>query len=467
MKSLASRMKQSHGLIAGACVVGMGIGYLAGGIRASAKSTTDSSDQAPPPRQARSSSGERMARGGSADELLSSILKGRLPQDLSDDELVKIVQQLSKYDPGQSAVARTRQAYQLQMLLAKLPADRLEQAAQAMAEDPEFKSTGGLNTILSAMASKDAHRAMEWAKTRSNAPYLLATILGTMAKDDPLTAAEIYRDGLLDGTFNQSDGWQASYGIASSMARLGKTQLLNFLDSLPKQQQGNLLSNAFRELPESDRPAMLDEIYQRSKNGQMQDYGFKYIFTNAFSSNPSQAEAWLNKLEPGKERAEIELSTANNLSRSGDPDAAREWMSRAISESQGREKELLKEAVSQMSYNNPGDIAVFSSLLPQDVELLADDLKSQAQNTSYRGFSGLTGLAAAIRNPAEQTKLITGALDELTKNTIENSEPSRLNDTDFEILARQLRTLHLSGENAAEVEDALAAARSARPKPTK
>lgn len=458
-------MKQSHWVIAGACAVGMGVGYLAGGLRATASGSVDLVDQTATPRQVKSTSRERQSRGAGADEMLSGILKGRSPQDLSDDELVKIVQQLSKHDPAQSAVTRTRQAYQLQLLLSKLPAARLEQAALAVADDPESKRSGGLNTIMSAMASKDSHRAMEWAKTQKNASSLLASVLGTMAKDDPHTAAEIYQEALLEGTFNHNEGWQASYGIATAMARLGMTPLLDFVDSLPKQQQDNILSNACRELPESDRPAMLDEIYQRSMAGDIRDYSFKNMFTNAVSSDRAMAEEWLNRMEPGKERASLELSAANSLLRSGDTEVAREWISRAISMSQGREKELLKEAVDQMYYSNFGDIAVFASMLPDGVELVADDLKSQARNTAYRGLSGLTGLAGAIRDPAEQTKLITSALDDLTKRTVESSDPSRLNDIDFEILGRQLRTLDLTGENAAQIDASYVAARSAKPKP--
>jgi hypothetical protein len=55
-----------------------------------------------------------------------------------------------------------------------------------------------------------------------------------MAEDDPMTAADLYRESLLDGTFSQSDGWQASHGIGMAMARLGKDALLDFMDSLPQ-----------------------------------------------------------------------------------------------------------------------------------------------------------------------------------------------------------------------------------------
>lgn len=458
-------MKQSHLLLAGACVVSLGIGYVAGGGRASSSTIGTPDEQAGNPRQVKSASREREVRASSGDELLAGILKGRSPKDLSDGEVAKIVLQLSKYDPTLSPVARARQTYQLQLLLEKLPISRLEEAAAAIAEDPDSKRTGGINTIMNAMASKDPQRALAWAKAQKNASTLLASVLGTMAKDDPMTAADIYREGLLDGTFTQNDGWQASYGIGTAMARLGKKTLLNFMDSLPQQQQGNILSNCFRELPEGDRAEMMDEIYQRSKDGRLQDWSFKGIFSNAHSTDRPQAEAWLAKMEPGKERASLELSAANSYSRGGDPDAAREWMSRAIAGSSGREKELLKEAVDQMYYNSPGDIAVFASLLPEGVEFKVEDLESQASNTAYRGFGGLTGLAGAIRDPAEQTKLITTALEKFITNTEQGSQRSRMNATDFEIFTRQLQTLNLTGENAAKVAEALAAARNATPKP--
>ena len=341
-------MKQGHYWMAGACVIGMGIGYVAGGNRAGNSSGTDRAESAVRPGQTKASARERQTRGGAADDLLADLLKGRPAQDLDDDELVGILQQLSKYDSMQSPVARARQTYQLQLLLAKLPVERLEQAAEVIAADPESRRYGGLSTIISAMASKDAQHAMEWAKNQKSASSLLSSVLATMAKDDPVTAAEIYRDGLLEGTFVNHDGWSASYGIATAMARLGKTPLLEFIDSLPKQQQGNILSNSLRELPEGERAAMLDEVYQRSKDGRMQDYGFSNFFTNAIANNRAEAEAWLDKMEPGKERAALEVSAANTLSQNGDPDAAREWMSRAISQSVGREKELFMEAVNQM-----------------------------------------------------------------------------------------------------------------------
>lgn len=464
MRSLTWRMKQGHWWIAGACIVSLGIGYLAGGRRAEPASAGQAAELSVNPRQA-SSSRDRQTRESSGDDLLAGILKGRSARDLSDAELAIIIRQLAKYDPSQNPVARARQSYQLQLLLAKLPASRLEQAAQAVANDPESKRSGTLNTLVAALAAKDPQRALAWAKEQTNASYLMASVIGTMAKDDPMAAADLYRAGLLDGSFGQHDGWSASYGIGTAMAKLGAKSLLSFIDSLPRQQQGNILSNACRELPETDRLAMMDEIAQRSKDGRLDEWTLKNMFSNTIASNPAQADAWLAKMEPGKQRATLEMSASNTLSQSGDPEAARAWMARAIADSPGKEKELLNEVVFQMAYSSPKDIAIFASLLPAGVELRADDLKSQASNFNYNGFSGLTGLAGAIRDPAEQAKLITGALDQFTATTGQSSQPARLNATDFEIFARQLATLNLSGDNAQQVQQALAAAKSARPKP--
>lgn len=458
-------MKQSHFLIASACVVGIAIGYVVGGKSASSATGESTKEQSAFPRQMKSDSRETQSRGGSGDDLLDGFLKGRPAQGLPDSELVKILLQLTKYDSSEDPVSAARRNHQLQLLLSKLPSSRLEQVAAALAADPEGKNSNGINKIVGAMASKDPQRAFSWAKTQKNPADLMESVLGTMAKDDPLKAADLYREGLLDGTFSQMNGWQASHGIGLGMARLGKKALLEFVDSLPLRQQSNLLSNCFRELPENDRLEVMDEMYQRAKSDRLQEWEFKSVFTSALFRDRAQVEAWLDKIESGKERVSLELTAASRFSSSGESDAAREWMLRAIAQSKGREGELLKEAVGQMTYNNKGDIALFASLLPEGVEFKAEDLQIQASNSAYSGFNGLTELAAAIRDPAEQTKLITTALENFVSNPRDRSAYSRINATDFEILSRQIQALRLTGENATKVAEALAAARSARTKP--
>jgi hypothetical protein len=458
------KYKQDHFWIAGACIVGIGFGYILGSSRPSSSSPGNPPDQVIHSRSGKAPSREREARESNSEELLSSLLNGRAAKDIPDAELVKIIHRLSKYDATLSSVARARQNFQLQLLLEKLPTSRLEQAAEALSADPDSVRNGSTFAIVNAMASKDPQRALAWAKTQNDPSRMQAAILGAMAKDDPITAADLYREGLLDGTFNPSDNWTASSEIANCMAKLGKKQLLSFVDSLPRVQQHNMISRCFHALSEGDQLEMLNEMYQRSKDGRLQ-VSIRSVFSSALNSNRSQAETWLAKMEPGKERATLELSAANSLSQNGDPDAAREWMSRAIAHSAGNEDELLKEAFNQMIYNNPAYLAVFTSLLPQGIELRADDLKKAAIDSARQGFSGLTRLARAIRDPAEQTKLITTVLDDLANNTSSGSSPSRLNAADFEIFTRQIRTLDLSGENAAKIDQSLAAVRNAKPNP--
>lgn len=458
-------MRKGHYLIASACVVSLAIGYVVGGIRASSASGESQKEQAAHSRQMKSDSRESPPRGSPGDDLLAGILKGRSAQELSDGELVKILLQLTKRDSSEDPVSAARRNHQLQLLLAKLPVARLEQAAEALASDPEGRRHGGVTQILDAMASKDPQRALAWAKTQKNAADLMSSVLGTMAKDDPMKAADLYHEALLDGTFSHMTGWQASHGIGLGMARLGKKALLDFVDSLPLRQQSNLLSTCFRELPERDRLEMMDEIYRRSKNDRMEEWNFKSVFTSALYRDRAQTEAWLDKIEPGKQRVSLILSAASQFSRGGDTDVAREWMLRAIAQSKGREGELLKEAIDQMTFNSKGDIALFASLLPDGIEIKAEDLQSQANNAVAGGFNGLADLAAAIRDPAEQAKLIVTALEQLTSSARQPSVLSRLNAADFEILSRQLQSLRLTGDNATKVAEALAAARSAKSKP--
>ena len=67
-------------------------------------------------------------------------------------------------------------------------------------------------------------------------------------------------------------------------------------------------------------------------------------------------------------------------------------------------------------------------------------------------------LAGALRDPAEQTTLILDTLEEFTKRS---GSSRRLAPMDFEILCHRIRSLGLTGENAAAVAEALAAAKQA------
>lgn len=457
-------MFRSHWLIVGACIISLAAGYLAGSTGRASVTVTNEGKSHAGQRPERPTSRDRNARGD-GDAMLAGVLKGRSVRDLSSDELAKILADLSKYDPNEEPIARARRSYQLQLLLGKLSSAQLEQAAETIAADPASRRMGGLQPLIAAMVAKDPQGAMAWAKTQPNSSSLLSMVISRMARDNPMEAADIFRTGLLDGTFKRNDIWQMTYGIGSAMAALGKKPLMDFMESLPMQHQGNVISNVFRELPEGDRLDMMTEIYLRTKDGSMQEWNLRSVFSQLASCDPDRADEWLKQMEQGKPRASLELSRAIDLAQSGDPDAAREWMSSAIAGMPGSEKELLDDVISSALHNNPDAIATFASLLPAGVEIRAEDLKNSASNTIYQGLGGLVDLATALRDPAEQAELIATALGQFTSRTESSSQVTRMNATDFEILSRRLHTLGLTGADAEKVGQAVANARNARPKP--
>ncbi len=118
-----------------------------------------------------------------------------------------------------------------------------------------------------------------------------------------------------------------------------------------------------------------------------------------------------------------------------------------------------------MAYQSPDDFAISASLLPEGVEIKAEDLRNKAQDSMFRSFGDLADLAGAISDPAEQTLLLTAVLKEFTKQTGQCSQRLCLNATDLEIFTHQLKTLNLTGESATKVTEALTVARIATPKP--
>lgn len=455
-------------MLVSTCIASLGAGYLAGGFRNFAVSAGEKANPAACQRPDRPGSRDSNARGVSSDELLSGVLKGRSVKELSDEELAKILVDLVKYDPQQDPVVRARRSYQYQLLLARLSPSQLERAAESIAADPENKRGGGLSAIVAALAAKDPQRALAWAKGRKNPSGLLSMVLEQMSKDNPMETAEIFRNGLLDDTIKLSgyNIFETYIGIGRAMAKLGKTPLLDFLDGLPMGYQNDLLSNTFRSLPESDRAEMLEEIQRRAKDGRLQDWNFTRAFSDLASVDPERAKAWLERMEPGKERALLGLAQVRSFAQNGDQEVAREWMAGAISQMEGKEMELLGEVINTVNFN-PGGIAMFAEMLPAGVEIQAEDLKDRAINSYHQGFGGLVDLANVIRDPAEQAELITCALQEYLKRTETGSSRQSLNAIDFEILARRLHSLGLTGDNAAKVEQALANAKSAVPTPAK
>lgn len=459
-------MTKTHGLIAAASLVGLVIGFTLGQQRDSQPGKSAISSKESPTRQTRSSQHSSSGvKESSNNELLSSLLKGRSIQELSSAELSKIFIQLSTYDANQDPVARAKQNYQLQLLLKKTSPARLKEVAESILGNPDSKPSMNLSSILSALTARDPQGAMAWAKSQPNPERLVAMILSNTAKDDPTGAAEKLREGLMNGTFSSNDSYTSTYSIAAAMAKLGKNNLLEFIDSLPSQLQNYTFQSAIREVPEHEQSALLDELYQRSKDGKMQSYDFTNLFSS-YTIPADKAEAWLAKMEPGKERLDLELSYARNLLGNGKSEIAQEWFKRSLAQNSGKEKEILLKAMNNSNLRS-SDINMLTSFLPPGIELNAEDFKNQGNSYSYSGFSSLLNRAQAINNPVEKAKLMTHAFTEFAKNIQDSSNSNRLNDNDFAIVQSQIPALNLSPEDAATVQAALAAAQAAQPKPKK
>lgn len=458
-------MKQTHGLIAAASLVGLAIGFTVGRQRDTESPTDSKSLQESSSRQTRSS--QRSSGGvqeSSNDELLSGLLKGRAVQELSSTELSKILSQLTTYDSAQDPLTRAKQNYQLQLLLRKISPARLKEVAESLRDGPDSPRSMGLYHVISALSARDPQGAMAWAKSQPNPERLVGMILSNTAKDDPTGAAEALRSGLMDGSFNSNDSYSTAYSVTSAMAKLGKDNLLKFIDSLPSQFQNSGFQNSISELPEGEQSAVLDELYQRSQDGRLENYSFSNILLSP-TLPPTKIQAWLATLKPGEGRTSLELTYASSLFRSGKTEMAQDALSRTLAQNAGKEKEVLLKALGNNYSYRPGDIEKITSLLPQGVEIKADDLKSQSNNSFYQGFDSLLTLTHAIQDPAEKAKLLTTGFQNFTKSTEESSRSSRLNANDFAIAENQIAALNLPPEDAANVQAALAAAKAAKPKP--
>ncbi|MGJ8633069.1 MAG: hypothetical protein ACSHX7_04050 [Luteolibacter sp.] len=429
------------------------LGYLVG-KKSSASETKDLLTTPKATAHTSSQSRRDNRHGNSGDtDVLSSLLNGRDIQELPHSELSEIISQLAKYDHDLDPLTRAKRSYQLQLLLEKIPADQLEKIATSMKNETDRDARAGLNSIVSAMASKDSFRALDWVSRQENSSNLFSTVISRIAENDPTTAANLFREGLVNGQITNYRIWSASQSISRAMAKLGSESLIAFADSLPQRKQSNTLYSAIQALPDEEIFKTIDTLYTRSKEeGNFDTDKFEHVFSSMASGNFEKAEEWLEKLPEGEEKAGLLAKTAENLHRSGDTERSLELMRQAITLSPGNEKELLQTGMRHMIYINPEAIPEFASLLPDGVEFEAKDLNSMANNAMHYGANGITAIANAIRNPDEQAKLITSTLNRAVSE--ENSSYA-FNTNDFNILSSRIDAMGFTGENATKVHTAI------------
>ena len=445
-------------LLAAACAISLACGYIAGnaGNAAARKSDSEPSAQARANRPASRDSRPRISEESS---LLDSLLGGRPIAEIPASELAALIARLSKYDPSMTPLARSKQSYQLQLLLAKLSPADLDGLATAIHSDEDLKEDSTLIYVLAALAGKDKERALAWLSSKESDSRAYAAVIGSIAKDDPHAAAAILRDTALKEGNTSYQLWSASYTIGQSMAMLGTDPLLAYLDTLPNQQQSTLISNCFQHLPKGEHIKFLDEIQRRSKNGNISGFSINQLFSTLLSSDQAAAKEWLSKLPDSNEKNSIRTYAAIDLFENGRSEAAATWLREAIAATPGKEKETLGGIIQALSTNKPEAIAHVTRLLPEGVEFTAKDLEQYAQNSLYNGTGGLTALASAVSNPDEKARFVATALGNISPAS---GLSQRFNANDFEILSRQIAAMGFTGDNAALVTRALEMARNAK-----
>ncbi len=443
-------------LIAAACAISLACGYIAG----KAGSPTGRENEAAPSAQTRSDrthSRESRPRGAGDSALLDSILGGRPIAEIPHADLAALIARLSTYDPDIDSLTRAKLSYQLQLILAKLSSDDLVGITTTIHSDPKAKKID-LTTIVSALAAKDPGRALAWLSEWEMPDTAYAKVFSAIAQDDPMAAADLLRDRLINGSISKSNHHYANYGIGQVIAKLGADPLLAYIDTLPSNQQSNMVNNVIGSVPKEERIRLLDELSARIEDGRLTTTSLDQDYTALLASGGKEVEEWFSNLPDGERKNSLRLTTATALFNRGEKEAAADWVREALAAAPGKEKQALKGIMMDMAFYNTGGIPFFAQLLPNGEEFNAKDLEDEAAHSVFNGTSGLATIAAVISDPGEKARFLSGTLEKISSTGIH-----RLNANDFNDLSSQIATMGFTGENAILVNNALQAAKSAKP----
>lgn len=449
-------MKYSVWWMIGIAVLCTGVGYTIGSIASTNESAGKLKE--PPLSAERTTNQRRLERGGNAgEELLASLLGGRSLHEWSTEELADLVKKLC--DPGneKNALVTARRNYELQLLIGKLSIDQLKAVAEMQDGDPMVSGRFGkpLRLLVSAMAEKDWHDAMEWAGSQPSSSHLEVIVLSSLASTDRWMAAEIFQGKVISGEFAMSNFWFAGSSISNEIAKEGASAFFGFLERLPASMQTQMLSFSVMGVPEQDRQSVLDEVWKRVENKSLQEWSMSNVVGNMYSVDPEMTSEWVRQMDDGPQKSKVAMQLASSLRRLGNEADAREWMQEAFEQRRGEEKAFFQESLQEMGYNDPKGLVILSEMLPKEMEITAEDLKNYSSNSL--GSGSLASLASVLKSSDERTKLI---LDVLGRYEQKDSWLRRqTNETDLKILEGQLKSLNLSIEQSEQVQVALGQAK--------
>lgn len=386
------------------------------------------------------SGGQRPDSG--ADSVLSALLKGRSPSDLTADEAYHLIQPHLEVDEYKDPLEKARSSYQFQLLMSRLPLPVLEELMAKCGENGEKGVSIG--RIFSNYSARDWDKAMAWASGQPNERYLQSTAIARLAHEDPARAAELFGKNLQDGA-DQSDSWDVMMNLSAATARQGPEMFLKLMDDMPTSTLNNMMSNGARNIPKEQIPAFIEQLSQRVEAGTMHKSTLSMVMSGISGTHPEEAQKWLATQEPGQERSQAELLLVRRFLYYGKTAEAEAAMTSAMAGMAGKEKEFVKQSVRDIVSSSPQLADKLLAFLPEDEKLTPADAKGWGNYYSSRPDK-MVDVARLFKTQEERADYLVESFTDFERT---------MNANDFKILAHRVETLGLTDDAAAKTQDAL------------
>ncbi|RYD20904.1 MAG: hypothetical protein EOP88_13320 [Verrucomicrobiaceae bacterium] len=386
-----------------------------------------------------------------SDAVLAGLLKGRSVADLSAEEAYQAIALHLQPQWNKDPLERSRNSYQLHLLLSRLPLPVLDGLLDKVHEIGVPQAT--LDDMFTAYSMRDWDKAMAWAERQPELASLRGSAIARLADTDPARAADLYGQEVMNG---RDRGFDVGVSVAAGMASQGSAAFFKFVDSMPSGSARYMMSEASRQIPPEQIPAFLDEVKRRTDAGILDGSEMRDIMRNLVTSRPEVASQWLDSKEPGPECSKSMMDLVGTLTSHGKNAEAEKLIREAVAGMAGNEKEFITGNVTTLLVRNPDLAEKMIALLPAGQELTREDVQNWG-SYFYKG-DRMIDVANLIHSPTGKAGYLTDTFNSLYQPG--SKEGHHLNARNFDVIAHRLDSLALSGEDAAQARAALAAARA-------